>query len=473
MPEPGNHPFAEIRTGDKATLTRTLTQHDLDGLATLSGEVDPAGPDASAPANAQYRQSVTHGMWGSALISTVLGRQLPGAGTILLHQSLDFLAPVAVGDKVDVTVNVEALDPVHQSVRLSCSVVNQRSETVIAGTATVIAPHEKIGNRRVRLSAHEDRGVGDNFRKLIALTAGMAPLRVAVIHPLDPPTLKAACEAAMLGLITPVLVGPAHRIHAAAADTRFDLDGIEVVDTAHSAAAIAAAMAMAASGQVEAVMSSALRSADLNHAIRAASAPPASARRLSHVYIIDAPGYARPLFITDAIMNLAPDLEAKRDIAQNAVDLVRALGSENPRVAILCATETVIAAMQSTVDAAALCKMAERHQITGALVDGPLAFDDAVSAQAALVKGIVSPVAGHADILLMPDAQAGAMLARQLAFLGQAQMAGIVLGARVPILLVSRADSTLAQLGACASALLLARREQGCQRHAPAQSTST
>ena len=473
MPKPGNHPFADIRTGDKATLSRTLTRQDLDRFATLSGEVDPAGADATAPANTLLTQSVAHGMWGSALISTVLGRQLPGAGTILLHQSLDFLAPVTLGDKVDVMVNVEALDPVHQSVRLSCSVVNQRSETVIAGTITVIAPHEKIMNRRVRLSGHEDRGAGDNFRKLIALTAGMAPLRVAVIHPVDPTTLKAACEAAMLGLITPVLVGPAHRIHAAAADSRFDLEGIEIVDTAHGAAASAAAMAMAASGQVGAVMSSALRTADLMRAVRAASAPLTSARRMSHVYIIDAPGYARPLFITDAIMNLTPDLDAKRDIAQNAVDLVRALGSENPRVAILCAAETVIAAMQSTVDAAALCKMAERHQITGALVDGPLAFDDAVSAQAALVKGIVSPVAGHADILLMPDAQAGAMLARQLAFLGQAQMAGIVLGARVPILLTSRADSTLAQLGACASALLLTRHQQGCQRHAPAQSAST
>lgn len=471
MPEPGNHPFAQIKTGDKATLSRTLTQRDLDGFAVMSGEVNPTGDDASPATSDHFQQIVTHGMWGGALISTVLGRQLPGAGTTLLHQSLDFLAPIAVGDKVDVTVSVEALDPVHESVRLSCSVVNQRSEIVIAGTATVIAPRKKIENRRVRLSRHEAGGAGENFRKLIALTAGMAPLRVAVVHPVDTPTLKAACEAAMLGLITPVLVGPNDRIHAAAAEGRFDIDGIDIVDTAHSDAATEAAMAMAATGQVEAVMCGALRAGDLMRAVRAQAAQLATGR-MSHVYIVDAPGYARALFITDAIMNLTPDLDAKRDIAQNAVDLVRALGRPNPRVAILCAAETVISAMQATVDAAALCKMAERHQIIGALVDGPLAFDDAFSAQAALVKGIVSPVAGHADILLMPDAQAGAMLARQLAFLGHAQMAGIVLGARVPILLPGRADSTLAQLGACASALLLVRHQQGRPSHSPASSTS-
>lgn len=461
MPEMTNHPFSEIRTGDKATLSRTLTQQDLDLFAIMSGEVNPADIDPSWTTDDDFHQIVTHGMWGGALISTVLGRQLPGAGTILLNQSLDFLAPVAVGDKVDVTVNVEALDPVLESVRLSCSVMNQRRETVVAGTAVVIAPHEKIKNRRVRLPVFEDMSAGGNFRKLIAMTAGMAPLRVAVVHPVDAPALKAACEAARLGLIIPVLVGPAHRIHAAAAEAGLDLEGIDVIDVEHSDAAAEAAMTMAADGQVEAVIRGTLHSNELMRAVQAAHARLNTGRRMSHVYAVDAPGYSRPLFITDSVINLAPDLDTKHDIVQNAVDLARALGNIKPRVAILCADEIVTAATPSTVDAAALCKMAERHQIVGALMDGPLAFDDAVSTQSALTKGIISPVAGKADILMMPDAQTGAMLARQFAFLSKAQMAGIVLGARVPIILTSRADSTLAQLGACAIALLLVRHQHG------------
>lgn len=461
MPELTNHPFSEIKTGDKATLSRTLTQQDLDLFAIMSGEVNPADVDPSWTASDHYHQIVTHGMWGGALIATVLGRQLPGAGTILLNQSLEFLAPVAVGDKVDVMVNVEALDPVHESVRLRCSVMNQRRETVLTGTAVVIAPHEKIATRRVRLPVHEDMSAGCNFRKLIAMTAGMAPLRIAVVHPVDAAALNAVCEAATLGLIIPVLVGPVHRIHAAAAEGAFDIEGMDIINVAHSDAAAETAAMMAADGQVEAVMRGALRSIELMRAVQAPHARLGTGRRMSHIYAVDAPGYSRPLFITDAVINPTPDLDTKRDIVQNAVDLARALGNVNPKVAILCADEIVNAASPSTVDAAALCKMAERHQITGALVDGPLAFDNAVSAQSALTKGIVSPVAGQADILVMPDAQTGAMLARQFGFLGNAQMAGIVMGARVPIILTSRADSTLAQLGACAIALLHVRDQQG------------
>jgi phosphotransacetylase/acyl dehydratase len=456
-----NHPFSEIKAGDSATLTRTLTRHDIEMFAIMSGEVHPADVDAAWAASDRFLQIVAHGMWGGTLISTVLGTQLPGPGTVLLHQALDFLVPVAVGDRVAVSVKVEAMDPVHESVRLTCCVVNQRGETVIAGTAVVIAPHEKQTRARVIVPAHEPREAGSGYRKLIAMTAGMAPLRTAVVHPVDTTSLGAALEAARLALIMPVLVGPAAKIHAAAAAGGFDLTGIEIVDVEHSAAAAETAAMLAGAGQVEALMKGALHTDELMHAVLAAPARLRTGRRMSHVFAIDAPAYPRALFITDAALNLTPDLATKRDIVQNAIDLVRALGIVRPRVAVLCAVETVNPAMPSTLDAAALCKMAERGQITGALVDGPLAFDNAVSAQAALIKGIISPVAGHADILLVPDVEAGNMLAKQLEYLGGAQMAGIVLGARVPIILTSRADPTLARLGSCAIALLLARHVPG------------
>ncbi|MDB5977392.1 MAG: Phosphate butyryltransferase [Nevskia sp.] len=456
-----NHPFAEIKAGDSATLSRTLSAHDIELFAIMSGDVNPANVDAAYAAGDRFHQIVAHGMWGGALISTLLGTQLPGPGTILLHQSLDFLAPVAVGDTVDVTVAVEAKDPLLGSVRLACTVVNQRRETVIAGSAVVIAPREKITRESVSLPQAEVHQAGGGYRKLIAMTAGMAPLRTAVVHPVDAAALGAAVEAAKLGLIVPVLVGPKHKIVAAAAAGGFELAGIEIVDVEHSEAAAEAAAVMAGDGKVEALMKGTLHTDELMRAVLMPEARLRTGRRMSHVFAIDAPGYPRPLFITDAALNVTPDLAAKRDIAQNAIDLAHALGIARPRMAVLCAVETVNPAMPSTLDAAALCKMAERGQITGAVLDGPLAFDNAVSAEAALIKGIISPVAGHADILLVPDVEAGNMLAKQLEYLAGAQMAGIVLGARVPVILTSRADPTLARLGSCAIALLLVRRHKG------------
>jgi phosphotransacetylase/acyl dehydratase len=456
-----NHPFAEIKAGDSATLSRTLSAHDIELFAIMSGDVNPTNVDAAYAAGDRFHQIVAHGMWGGALISTLLGTQLPGPGTILIHQSLDFLAPVAVGDTVDVTVAVEAKDPLLGSVHLACTVVNQRRETVIAGSAVVIAPREKITRESVSLPQAEVHQAGGGYRKLIAMTAGMAPMRTAVVHPVDAAALGAAVEAAKLGLIVPVLVGPKHKIVAAAAAGGFELAGIEIVDVEHSEAAAEAAAVMAGDGKVEALMKGTLHTDELMRAVLMPEARLRTGRRMSHVFAIDAPGYPRPLFITDAALNVTPDLAAKRDIAQNAIDLAHALGIARPRMAVLCAVETVNPAMPSTLDAAALCKMAERGQITGAVLDGPLAFDNAVSAEAALIKGIISPVAGHADILLVPDVEAGNMLAKQLEYLAGAQMAGIVLGARVPVILTSRADPTLARLGSCAIALLLVRRHKG------------
>jgi phosphotransacetylase/acyl dehydratase len=453
------HPFAQIKAGDRSTLSRTLTARDIDLFASMANDGMPSDVGAAQGADDAFVQLVAHGMWGGALISALLGTQLPGPGTIVLSQSLDFLLPLAVGDRVEVTVEVDVMDPVHQSVRLACTVINQRRETVIAGSAVVIVPGERSPRASAPLT--QVRQAGGGYRKLIAMTAGMVPLRTAVVHPVDAAALAAALDAAKLGLIVPVLVGPAYKILAAAVAGGFDLAGIEIVDAEHSDAAAEAAAALAGDGKVEALMKGALHTDELMRAVLAPQARLRTGRRMSHVFAIDAPGYPRPLFITDAAINLTPNLADKRDIVQNAIDLAHALGIVRPRVAVLCAVETVNPAMPSTLDAAALCKMAERGQITGGVLDGPLAFDNAVSAEAALVKGIVSQVAGHADILLVPDVEAGNMLAKQLEYLAGAQMAGIVLGARVPVILTSRADPELARLGSCAIALLLARHRKG------------
>jgi phosphate acetyltransferase/phosphate butyryltransferase len=302
---------------------------------------------------------------------------------------------------------------------------------------------------------------GHRYERLIEMTRGLAPLRTAVVHPVDGPSLAGALEAAKQRLIVPVLVGPPAKIRAAAAALQADLSGIEIAGTAHSDAAAEAAVAMARAGRVEALMKGALHTDELLHPVVDAQQGLRTKRRISHVFAIDVPSSPRALFITDAAVNVAPGLQDKRDIVQNAIELAHALGIAQPRVAILSAVETVTEKLPSTLHAAALCKMAERGQITGGVLDGPLAFDNAVSPQAAQTKGIVSPVAGRADILVVPDLEAGNMLAKQLEYLAGAQLAGIVLGARVPIILTSRADGTLARLGSCAIALLLARHVPG------------
>jgi phosphate acetyltransferase/phosphate butyryltransferase len=304
------------------------------------------------------------------------------------------------------------------------------------------------------------------LQALIDATRGLAPLRTAVVHPVDAPSLAGAMEAFRLGLIEPVLIGPVQRIRAAAQAADIGLDGVEILGTEHSDAAAATAVEQARAGRVEALMKGALHSDELLHPVVDRDHGLRTKRRISHVFAIDTPAYPRLLFITDAAINVTPDLDDKRDIVQNAIELAQALGVAQPRVAILSAVETVSARLPSTLDAAALCKMADRGQITGGLLDGPLAFDNAVSAEAAAAKGIVSPVAGRADILVVPDLEAGNMLAKQLEYLAGAEMAGIVLGARVPIVLTSRADKTPARLASCAIALMWARRPKTPAVHA-------
>jgi len=306
-----------------------------------------------------------------------------------------------------------------------------------------------------------------HHRALIERCRDLRPLRTAVVHPVDENSLLGAIAAARQELIVPVFVGPREKIRVAADKAGVELAPYELIETEHSHAAADKAVAMARAGEVEAIMKGALHSDELLRPIVDQQRGLRTGRRISHVFVVDAPSCPRLLFITDAAVNVYPTLDDKRDIVQNAIDLAHALGISVPKVAVLSAVETVTDKLRSTIDAAALCKMAERGQITGGLLDGPLAFDNAISEQAARDKGITSPVAGHADILVVPDLEAGNMLAKQLEYLGGAEIAGIVLGARVPVILTSRADKTAARLAASAIALLLAR--AGSIGHAPAQ----
>ena len=296
----------------------------------------------------------------------------------------------------------------------------------------------------------------EKYERLVAATKDLRPLTTAVAHPCDETSLRGALEAAEAGIIVPILVGPKEKIRSLAKSLDLDIEGLDIVDVPDSQAAAGKAVELVRSGKAELLMKGSLHSDELLGAVTKRETGLRTARRISHVFVMDVPTHPQTLFITDAAVNIAPDLLAKRDIVQNAIDLYAGLGLGTPKVAILSAVETVNPGIPSTIDAAALCKMAERGQITGGELDGPLAFDNAISPEAARIKGIKSPVAGQAQILVVPDLEAGNMLAKNLSFLSRADAAGIVLGARVPIILTSRADNVRTRMASCAVAMLLA-----------------
>ena len=452
-----NRTFDEIKVGDSASLVRTLSKEDIELFAAMSGDINPTHVDEEYARSDMFHKIIAHGMWGASLISTVLGTKLPGPGTIYLSQTLYFRHPVTVGDTITVTVTVTAKQEDGHRVSFDCECTNQRGQVVISGSAEGIAPTTKVKRPRVTLPEVHLYERGAWYRHQIELTKGLAPLRTAIVHPVEENSLLGAIEAAEANLILPVLVGPEKKILAVAAAQKVDLSPYTVIATEHSHAAAEQAVALARAGQVEALMKGSLHTDELMHAALAPGIGLATDRRMSHVFVEDVPTYPRPLLLTDVALNIYPDLETKRDIVQNAIDLAHVLGIEMPKVAILSAVETVNPKITSTLEAAALCKMADRGQITGGVVDGPLAFDNAVSTAAAQTKEIVSPVAGQADILVVPDMESGNMLAKQLEYLAEAQTAGIVLGARVPIILTSRADSPLVHMASCALALLVAQ----------------
>ena len=328
-------------------------------------------------------------------------------------------------------------------------------------TAAPMRAEQDSNTASEKVAGMTANGFESKYDRLIAKAKRVAAAKAIVVHPCDETSLRGAVEAAKTGIIKPTLVGPAVKINNVAREHNLDIGKFELVDVAHSDAAAAKAVELIRAGQGELLMKGSLHTDELMRPVTASATGLRTVRRISHVFIMDVPTYPETLFITDAAINIFPDLDAKRDIVQNAIDLFTQIGLGKPRVAILSAVETVTTKIPSTIDAAALCKMADRGQITGAILDGPLAFDNAIDLEAARIKGIHSPVAGRAQILVVPDLEAGNMLAKNLVYLSKADSAGLVLGARVPIVLTSRADSVRSRMASCAAAVLYAaaRRE--------------
>jgi phosphate acetyltransferase len=459
----------ELSVGQTAQMKRTITLADIQAFALVSGDMNPAHVDAEYARGTRFHGVIAHGMFAGALISSLLGTEFPGPGTIYLSQSLKFEHPVHVGDTLTITLTVRDIEPLHRHVTLDCAVVNQRGEEVVSGQAGVLAPAVKVVRPRASLPTLH---LFDPAARLEAwmLTLRQAPaLTCAVVHPCDEASLRGALDAAAHQLIVPLLVGPSARLQALAASLGLSLDGLTLVDTPHSHASAAQAVAMAARGEVAMLMKGSLHTDELMSAVIAEPAL-RTGRRMSHVFRFEVPAYPKPLLVTDAAININPTLMEKADIVRNAIDLAVALGVPLPKVALLSALETVTPRIASTLDAAALCKMADRGQITGGLLDGPLAFDNAISLEAARIKGITSLVAGQADILVVPDLESGNMLAKQLEYLAGASSCGVVLGAKVPIALTSRADPPSARRASAALAVVaaLAKLEPRSSLAAPA-----
>ena len=452
-----NKTYDEIQIGDSESLTRTLMPEDVKLFAVLSGCFNPSATDSHYSESGMFREVMAHGMWSGSLISTVLGTQFPGPGTILIDQSLHFARPVTIGDTITITVTAKQKFDHNKHVILDCVGTNQENLQVLRGMAEVLAPTEKISHiqefHRPLVSVDNKH---ERFQQTLALVRGLEPIPTAVAHPCDKESLKGPVIAFHEGIIEPILVGPEAKIRGVAEEFGIDLHGIRIVNAKHSHDAAAIAVSLVRTGDAEALMKGSLHTDELMAEVVARANGLRTARRISHVFVMNVPTYHRPLLITDAAINIAPTLEEKADIVQNAIDLAHIIGIPEPKVAILSAVETVNPKIQSTLDAAALCKMADRGQIKGGILDGPLAFDNAVSIVAAKTKGIKSAVAGHAEILVVPDLESGNMVAKQLEYLANALTAGIVLGTRVPIVLTSRADTAETRVASCVIAALVA-----------------
>jgi len=447
-----NVTFDEIEIGASAGARRPLTQTEIEALVLVSGDLEPFHVEDDAAAVADLLSVDAVGV--EAVISGLLERRLPGPGTRIVSQQFEFAGSVRAGDELAASVTVSEKHPESGLVVFECDArVGERR--VLWGTAVVEAPRRRIAYSDIATPEIVLRR-NDVFARLLRQCEGLEPVSCAVAHPCDRDSLLGALEAARRRLIVPVLVGPPARIESVAQQNGADLSGLRIVPTEHSHASAAAAVALARSGEVETLMKGSLHTDELLAEIVSADGGLRTERRVSHVFVMDVPAYARMLLVTDAAINIEPSLADKADILRNAIELAQVLGIASPKVAILSAVETVNPDIRSTLDAAALCKMADRGQIVGAIIDGPLAFDNAISAHAARTKSIDSPVAGSADILLVPNIEAGNMLAKQLQYFAGADSAGVVLGARVPVVLTSRADNVRMRIGSAAVAKLLA-----------------
>lgn len=450
-----NKTFDEIKIGDTASISKTLTKDDIDKLAALSGDLNPTHINSDYAEKYNSSGLTAHSIWSGLLTSALLGTELPGPGTVYVSQQMDFNKTLKSDDTITLTIKVIDKAPETKTVNFECICLNQDGETVMTGSASVLAPIEKVSVE----SADRPEIIVKTYNKyqdFIEMCSALDSPRTAVAHPCDESSLRAALVASQEELIEPVLVGPGGRINNIAEKLEIDISAFAIVDTPHSHASAAEAVRLVREGECEVLMKGSLHTDELMAEVIKRDTGLRTERRVSHAYVMDVPTYHKPIIISDAAVNIYPSLDEKVDICQNVIELAHILGIETPKVAIISAIETVTSKIQSTLDAAALCKMAQRGQITGAILDGPLAFDNAISRKAADVKGIKSEVAGDPDIIIVPDLESGNMLAKQLTFMARAEAAGIVLGARVPIVLASRADSLRTKLASCAVAALMA-----------------
>lgn len=443
-----NKTYDEIKIGDEATLKRVLTPNDLYVFAHASGNFNPV--HLPPETGGQAHEVVAPSMWVGALVSSILGNVLPGAGTLYRAQSFKFINRAHVGDELTVSVRV-CEKRAENVVVLETRVTGRGGDPVAEGMAEVLAPIRKVrvddAQRPTLLVGHHS-----HFNTLIERASALAPLRTAIVAPEAEHALTGALLAAARGIIAPILVGNADKIRKTAKAIGADLKALKIVEAASAHDAAAEAVRLVNAGAADALMKGHLHSDMLLHEVVKKDGGLRGSRRLSHVFVLDVPNLDHMLLISDAAINIAPTLEDKVDITQNAIDLAMSLGVRQPRVGVLSAVETVTTKIPSTLDAAILSKMAERGQIKGGIVDGPLAMDNAVDVEAARTKGITSLVAGRAEILIAPNLEAGNMLAKELTYIAHAESAGIVLGARVPIILTSRADGERSRLASCAVA---------------------
>jgi len=447
-----NRTWDELQVGDEATLERQVMARDLYLFAHASGNLNPMHLPGTDLDGDGISDAVAPSMWVAALVSNVLGNLLPGAGTLMQRQQLDFGERARVGDRLRVSVRLLRKLQMPRAL-FEVKVRHADGHIVAEGQTEVDAPLHTVVTAAAELPAllldeH------DHFAHMIELAAKLPPMPTAVVCPDDANSLGGALLSRQRGLIVPLLIGRRTAIEEAAAVAGLDLGGLEILDEPQVERAAARAVALVHEGRVRAVMKGNLHSDDLLAQMVRKDGGLRAGRRISHVFVLDVPTLPYPLFISDAAINIAPDLATKVDIVQNAIDLALACGVEQPRVGVLSAVETVNLNIPSSMDAAILAKMAERGQIRGGIVDGPLAMDNAIDPAAAAAKKLNSPVAGAVQVLIVPNLEAGNMLAKQLTFVSRAQPAGLVVGAAVPVMLTSRADNDQARLASCALAQL-------------------
>jgi phosphate acetyltransferase len=466
-----NKTYDEIKIGDSASFVKVLTKNDIEFFAVITGNRNPIHlSEEYAEKNSENHKIIAHGAWVISLISNLLGNHIPGPGTIYRSQESYFHKSVEVGDSLTVSITVVKKVDSEHLVIFDVKAMNQKNEPVLTGTSSVVAPLVKMIAPRSKLPEVSIRNHVDYFIGLIEQCAGLDPVTFSVCHPCDQTSLQGAMDAFRAGLITPILVGPRHLIEAVARENNIDISDVEIVNTDNAHQSALKAVELCRIGKAEVLMKGSLHTDEMMRATVQRDLGLRTSRKISHVYAMSVPTYPRLLLLTDAAINIYPTLEDKVDIIQNAIDLALVLGITNPKVAILSAVETVNPKIQSTIDAAALCKMADRGQIRGGQLDGPLAFDNAVSPEAARIKKISSDVAGLADILVAPDLEAGNMMAKQLDYLAGADCVGIVLGAKVPIVLTSRAESPKARKASAALAVLVAYDRRNRKRKETGQS---